>query len=138
MQLEAFFESVDADGSGFVTLDEIMEMLEDPTLSAYFSVLGFEVDDARRLFMLLDQDNSGEVEIHEFMEGCIKLKGQARSIDVHEIIFECRKLRRLNRKMYQKLFPEDPLSRGNTMTKREDTASKREDTVNSAFRINGV
>mmetsp|Transcript_74798 Transcript_74798/g.132307 ORF Transcript_74798/g.132307 Transcript_74798/m.132307 type:complete len:168 (-) Transcript_74798:38-541(-) len=105
-QVQHFFESVDADGSGYVTLSELVGMVEDPALSAYFSVLGFEIDDAKRLFMMLDADGSGEVEIGEFLTRCLKLKGEARSIDVHEIIYECRQLKRLNQELFAKMYPE--------------------------------
>jgi len=114
-QLQIFFETIDADGSGCVTVSEIMDMLEDATLSAYFSVLGFETSDAKRLFKLLDVDGSGEVEISEFLDGCMKLKGNARSIDVHEVIHECRCMLKIQRRLHTSMLPNQPLSRDNTI-----------------------
>mmetsp|Transcript_59987 Transcript_59987/g.140153 ORF Transcript_59987/g.140153 Transcript_59987/m.140153 type:complete len:608 (+) Transcript_59987:61-1884(+) len=92
--LKDFFEALDTDGNGSIHLDEIKIMLQDPTLAAYFAVLGFDEVNAHQIFHLLDDDESGEVSIQEFLDGCAKLKGQARSIDVHAIMHQCRALHR--------------------------------------------
>eukprot|EP00439_Symbiodinium_sp_Y106_P035255 s561_g4.t1 len=82
--------TIDDDGSGDVSRKEIREMLEDATLSAYFRVLGFETTDADLLFKLLDVDDSDS----EFLDGCGRLKGPARNMDVHAILAECRRMRK--------------------------------------------
>ncbi|CAK9004339.1 unnamed protein product [Durusdinium trenchii] len=92
--LKDFFEALDTDGSGSIHLEEIKIMLQDPTLAAYFAVLGFDEVNANQIFHLLDDDESGEVSIEEFLEGCSKLKGAARSIDVHALMHQCRALHR--------------------------------------------
>ena len=46
------------------------------------------MSEAQRLFTLLDGDDSGEVGIDEFIEGCSKLRGSAKSIDVNMLIHE--------------------------------------------------
>ncbi|CAE7705384.1 CACNA1C [Symbiodinium sp. CCMP2592] len=92
--LKDFFEALDTDGNGAIHLDEIKIMLQDQTLAAYFAVLGFDEVNAHQIFHLLDDDESGEVSIQEFLDGCAKLKGQARSIDVHAIMHQCRALHR--------------------------------------------
>lgn len=81
--------------------------MQDPTLRAYFAVLGFDEVNANQIFHLLDDDESGEawqglwagrpepqVSIEEFLEGCSKLKGHARSIDVHALMRQCRRAHR--------------------------------------------
>ncbi|CAE7705328.1 unnamed protein product [Symbiodinium sp. CCMP2592] len=92
--LKDFFEALDTDGNGAIHVDEIKIMLQDQTLAAYFAVLGFDEVNAHQIFHLLDDDESGEVSIQEFLDGCAKLKGQARSIDVHAIMHQCRALHR--------------------------------------------
>merc|ERR1711971_990026 len=42
-------------------------------------------DNAGTLFSLLDMDQSGVVEVEEFVEGCCRLRGVARSIDLHRL-----------------------------------------------------
>eukprot|EP00930_Biecheleria_cincta_P020288 TRINITY_DN15290_c0_g1_i1.p1 TRINITY_DN15290_c0_g1~~TRINITY_DN15290_c0_g1_i1.p1 ORF type:complete len:711 (-),score=120.15 TRINITY_DN15290_c0_g1_i1:60-2123(-) len=94
LQLLTFFKAVDVDNSGVVTRDEVCAILEEKEMAAYMRVLGFQVEDADRLFRLLDRDGSGELAVDEFVDGCVKLKGAAQSIDVFEITMECRKLER--------------------------------------------
>ena len=47
-----------------------------------FSYLGLEVWDAVNLFEALDLDNSRQLDITEFMDGCMQLRGQARTFDM--------------------------------------------------------
>eukprot|EP00930_Biecheleria_cincta_P097797 TRINITY_DN89481_c0_g1_i1.p1 TRINITY_DN89481_c0_g1~~TRINITY_DN89481_c0_g1_i1.p1 ORF type:complete len:679 (+),score=137.93 TRINITY_DN89481_c0_g1_i1:67-2103(+) len=94
-QMQIFFEEIDEDGSGTVNFSEIELMIQDPTLQAYFRVLGFDTHEAERLFNLLDSDGNAEVPLDEFLDGCLRLKGPARSIDVHSLIHESREIRKL-------------------------------------------
>eukprot|EP00930_Biecheleria_cincta_P071586 TRINITY_DN59076_c0_g1_i1.p1 TRINITY_DN59076_c0_g1~~TRINITY_DN59076_c0_g1_i1.p1 ORF type:complete len:610 (+),score=95.09 TRINITY_DN59076_c0_g1_i1:57-1832(+) len=86
-----FFEALDVDGNGDIEIHEVVEILDDPTLAAYLRVLGLEVHDAERLFRLLDADDSGVVNLTEFLEGCMRVKGVARSIDMYAVMAECRR-----------------------------------------------
>lgn len=94
-QFTDFFESLDANGSGEVAPEELEEMLQDETLSAYFRILGFDIDDAGRFIRLLDADCSGAVSIDEFLDGCMRFRGPAQGVDVHHIIAEVRMLRHM-------------------------------------------
>ena len=69
-------------------------LLLDDTLSAYFRVLGFEVEDPRQFIQLLDTDHSGSVSIREFVEGCMRCRGPAQGVDVHTIIHEVRSIKK--------------------------------------------
>eukprot|EP00913_Durusdinium_trenchii_P032257 g30202.t1 len=71
------------DGSGDVTAEELGEMLDDPALSAYFRVLGFDIDDARRFILLLDTDANGSISVSEFLRGCLRYRGVATGVDMH-------------------------------------------------------
>eukprot|EP00930_Biecheleria_cincta_P047071 TRINITY_DN32564_c0_g1_i1.p1 TRINITY_DN32564_c0_g1~~TRINITY_DN32564_c0_g1_i1.p1 ORF type:complete len:726 (-),score=144.94 TRINITY_DN32564_c0_g1_i1:151-2079(-) len=93
-QIKEFFQALDQDGSGDVTTAELAEMLADPTLSAYFRVLGFDIEDATRFVDLLDADESGSLGIEEFLEGCLRLRGSAQAVDVHQIIQMVKTLQR--------------------------------------------
>eukprot|EP00930_Biecheleria_cincta_P023667 TRINITY_DN1705_c0_g1_i6.p1 TRINITY_DN1705_c0_g1~~TRINITY_DN1705_c0_g1_i6.p1 ORF type:complete len:632 (+),score=125.56 TRINITY_DN1705_c0_g1_i6:28-1923(+) len=93
-QLLQLFETIDADVSGNITFVEICAVMEDEQLAAYLRVLGFEIHDAERLFRLLDSDLSGEIQLDEFVDGAVKLKGVAQSIDVFEILHEIKNIRR--------------------------------------------
>merc|ERR1712039_980462 len=89
--LEVFHE-IDVDCSGSICLDEMEQFLEDPHLRMYLESMDIMPDDARTLFRLLDKDESGHVSIDEFCHGCLRLKGDAKSFDIHCIIFENHRL----------------------------------------------
>ena len=42
--------------------------------------LGISTDDVWTLFMLIDNDDSGMVDIEEFVSGCMQLRGPAKSL----------------------------------------------------------
>merc|ERR1712087_880491 len=54
----------------------------------YFSVLDIDIADSSYLFDMLDLDGSNEVDMEEFVTGCLRLKGNAKSIDIHVLMFE--------------------------------------------------
>ena len=80
-ELSKVFKAIDVDESGQITLDELEAMLKDPQLKSVFQYLELEVHDAEALFRLLDEGD-GEVTFQEFIKGVMRLKGQARSIDL--------------------------------------------------------
>merc|ERR1712224_218912 len=90
--LHQVFKEIDVDGSGSIALEEMEQFLRDPLLMQYRESMDIQPDDARTLFSLLDKDDSGEVSITEFCLGCLRLKGEAKSFDIHCIIYENQRL----------------------------------------------
>merc|ERR1712157_30373 len=86
------FAEMDSDGSGTVCLSEVKDFFNDERVRSYFNALGLETHDAERLFFLLDEEESGEISVESFLDGCLRLKGTARSIDVYSLMQDCRKL----------------------------------------------
>jgi len=82
------FRRMDYTDSGLVTLEDFEEHLEDDEMKAYFSALDIDASDAWTLFKLLDVDDSECVDLDEFVEGCLKLKGQAKSIDIAKMMYD--------------------------------------------------
>jgi hypothetical protein len=91
-EMKELFMSLDTDGSGGMSLEEIQECLSDARVESYFQALGLEPHDAEQLFFHLDRDLSGEVSLDEFLQGCLRLKGEARSIDVYSVMHDVRAL----------------------------------------------
>ncbi|CAE7338604.1 Scn11a [Symbiodinium natans] len=75
------FQQLDKNGDGGITVKEFEVALEDPTLMQVFDALEISADDAWTLFTQLDSDGDAHVDAEEFLEGCMLLKGPARSID---------------------------------------------------------
>jgi len=94
-QIRALFGEIDTDKSGTISMKELKENLDDERVKAYFGVLQMDVSEAEGLFSLLDKDGSGEVSIMEFIMSCMRLKGQARSIDMASMMYESKRLYRM-------------------------------------------
>jgi len=80
--MASVFNELDDDHDGSVNLTELETQLKIPRIGAYFSSLGVEADQVHKLFYLLDADGSGNVDSDEFMYGCLRLKGEAKSLDM--------------------------------------------------------
>jgi len=89
--LRDFFKELDGNGNGIVTFDEFKAHLVQNG-PGIFSYLGLEVWDAVNLFEALDLDNSRQLDITEFMDGCMQLRGQARTFDMVQLMRENREM----------------------------------------------
>lgn len=83
------FETADCENPGELDADEFQRHLNDPAIRKYFSQLGIDVSGAQSasgLFTLLDFDCNGVVDVDEFIFGCERLKGQAKSLDLARLL----------------------------------------------------
>lgn len=90
--IRRFFHEADTDGTGTLSWEEFEEYLQNDKVQAYFQSFELDVSQARTLFKLLDLDESNDVGIDEFIQGCMRMKGSARSIDVNMLLYEIEKL----------------------------------------------
>lgn len=74
-------------------LEDFRSFCEDESFSNFLADLDMEARDAMTLFRLLDRDGNGSVEIDEFVDGCLRLRGPAKAVDVATVKFEIRSLR---------------------------------------------
>merc|ERR1711972_258277 len=79
---------IDQDGSGEVTSDELVRFLRTDSLKKYLEALDITAEDTRMLYKMLDTDGSGYIDIDEFCHGCMKLKGEAKSFDIHVLMYQ--------------------------------------------------
>mmetsp|Transcript_102726 Transcript_102726/g.199112 ORF Transcript_102726/g.199112 Transcript_102726/m.199112 type:complete len:436 (-) Transcript_102726:78-1385(-) len=100
-KIRAFFAEADKDQSGMLSWEEFEDHLKNPKVSAYFASLELDVTHAHRLFKLLDVNRSNEVGLDEFLDGCVRLKGEAKSIDVNMLVYEMDNLSQQITKMAQ-------------------------------------
>jgi len=87
-RMRCVFDEIDHDGTGRLSLEEFEKKLDDERVIAYFDTLKLDVSDARKLFTLLDYDRSGEIDADEFLNGCQKLKGESRALDLAMLSYE--------------------------------------------------
>jgi hypothetical protein len=89
--LHELFNELDPGGNGTLTLEGMHEALldVDNRLVSSFHALELEVTDVRTLFLLLDRDRKGFINVDEFLLGCFRLKGEAKTLDVMKLQYQC-------------------------------------------------
>jgi len=80
--LKYIFHQLDEDDSGQLVYSEMVESLKDPKKAAFFRRLGVDTDDLEKLFILMDEDHVGCVDQAQFILGCLRLNGDAKSVDL--------------------------------------------------------
>jgi len=94
-KIHDFFKAADTSGDGRVSPSELMALMGDPKLRAWLSLLEIETNEFTDLLLLLDDDRDGEISLNEFVNGCIRLKGQSRNIDMIQLLHEQGRMMRL-------------------------------------------
>jgi len=90
--LRKLFQQLDQDRSGRLTLGEFQTLMDNPEVRGIFGSLEVDAPDAVSLFHLLDADGSMELEIEEFVIGCMKLKGAAKAVDMETLLRENKRM----------------------------------------------
>lgn len=93
-KIQKLFKNIDSQDSGYLTLKEFEEHLAEPAVQAYFATLELDTADAWTLFKLIDCEKANKVDVNEFIDGCMRLKGSAKSIDIACIMQENKWMRR--------------------------------------------
>lgn len=86
-KLKTLFNELDSSHDGLVSLPEFEAHLQQEKVQAFFAGLEIENADAWTIFKLLDTDGGGAVDYTEFVEGCIRLKGNAKSIEMAQLMY---------------------------------------------------
>jgi len=84
-KLRDFFAEVDLNGDGWLSWSEFQQALDDPLVKQWLTTLGVEMIELEDLFDLMD-DGDGQISMDEFITGVNKLKGQARSVDLVNVL----------------------------------------------------
>mmetsp|Transcript_97341 Transcript_97341/g.153380 ORF Transcript_97341/g.153380 Transcript_97341/m.153380 type:complete len:348 (+) Transcript_97341:3-1046(+) len=87
-QMQRLFEECDIDNSGMVNEAEFNHLLADVRMRAHLASLGIDAASAEGLFRLLDMDNSGTITPEEFLVGCMRVKGNAKAVDIVTLMYE--------------------------------------------------
>merc|ERR1712182_192861 len=78
----ALFIEADSDKSNTVSWHEFQGYLQDEKIKAYFMALELDMNSVVKIFELLDTENKGELDLVQFVEGCIQLRGNAKMVDM--------------------------------------------------------
>lgn len=77
-----------------MTWDKFVVQLDTPEMRAYFKAIDLDPSEARGLFRLLDIDGSGSVDAEEFLNGCLRLRGPAKALDLALVMREMHRMHR--------------------------------------------
>jgi len=87
------FNEIDGDKSGTVTWGQFEGHLQDDKCKLYLQSLNISTQDAWSLFRILDVDLTGALDIDQFVEGCLILKGPAKAMHFVKVERETKALR---------------------------------------------
>jgi len=91
-QVRRLFQVTDRDSSGSISWEEFCAALDDDDMSRFMKSLDIDTEEAKGLFLLLDTDGSGTVDSEEFTQGCLRLRGPARAIDVSTLMYSNKRM----------------------------------------------
>lgn len=87
-KMRKLLQAADQSGDGTVDLEEWREILIDPEVKTWLASMELVTNDADTLFHLIDASGTGTVDGEELINGVAKLKGYARSIDMHAVMLQ--------------------------------------------------
>eukprot|EP00931_Biecheleriopsis_adriatica_P110681 TRINITY_DN8497_c0_g1_i2.p1 TRINITY_DN8497_c0_g1~~TRINITY_DN8497_c0_g1_i2.p1 ORF type:complete len:621 (-),score=90.39 TRINITY_DN8497_c0_g1_i2:66-1895(-) len=86
--IKKIFTNIDLNGSALISLQEFENALEEPEMSALLESMNIPTSDAWMLFRMIDFNQDGAIDLDEFVDGCMHLRGNARAIQLAKISME--------------------------------------------------
>jgi len=81
-QAKLVFKCLDVDASGCLGFEELEGQLSHPEVRDYLTSIEMDESQALFLFKMLDINGSGSIDFLEFISGCHRLQGTAKTVDV--------------------------------------------------------
>jgi len=91
-QLRKLLLEADEDQSGTISRKEFESRLSDPRFAAQLSVLELDIYEAQGLFNILRYEDTQGVPIEEFIYGLMRMKGNAKGVDMVTMLSENRRI----------------------------------------------
>eukprot|EP00929_Paragymnodinium_shiwhaense_P011872 TRINITY_DN11824_c0_g1_i2.p1 TRINITY_DN11824_c0_g1~~TRINITY_DN11824_c0_g1_i2.p1 ORF type:complete len:443 (-),score=70.48 TRINITY_DN11824_c0_g1_i2:155-1483(-) len=90
-ELMALCRNADVDNSGTISEIEFAKFMACPLIREFFLIRGLDIKNAAHFFHVINEVTEGnEVDLEEFVGSCLRVKGNATSIDLHMLAFEAR------------------------------------------------
>ncbi|CAJ1368128.1 unnamed protein product [Effrenium voratum] len=102
--LREMFKEMDKDGSGVVSVEELKGALGSEKVSSFLESMDIATTDVWTLFMIIDQDQNGLIDIDEFVNGCMQLHGPAKSIQLARMSHENKVTRQSIKKLINEII----------------------------------
>merc|ERR1719162_2041813 len=88
--VKQLFAKADPEHTGGITWERFEGCLEEPFMREFFDAIDVDLADAPSVFALLDSDDSGDIDMDEFLNGCLGLHGPAKAIHLATLMYEAR------------------------------------------------
>jgi len=88
--LTDFFTMLDHDRDGKLCRSDITIVDKDQWLEAYLASMDMTEGTLLEMFDILDCEDSGALTVSNFVEGCMRIRGSAKAIDLHATLLETR------------------------------------------------
>jgi len=85
-QLISLFEELQPAMGGTISREQWDELCVAPDVASYFHMLGIDISKGQEVWRLLDLDGSNELDIDEFVAGCLHIQGAASYVDVESLM----------------------------------------------------
>jgi len=85
-RLEKVFRELDPGMTGHITKEQWEQLSANGVLTSYFHMLEIDIPKADDVFRLLDIDGSQVLDLAEFVNGCLQIKGSASFVDVEMLM----------------------------------------------------
>ena len=100
--LKSVFDEIDFEQVNEISFQDVKRCLANGDLASFVESMGISTDDVWTLFMLLDADQTGLLDLDEFVNGCMQLHGPAQSLQVAKMSYE----NKLTRSAIKNVFKE--------------------------------
>lgn len=81
--------------AGEITWKDFEAKLDTPEMESYLNSINLDREDGRELFRLLDVEESGRIPVDDLVNGCLRLVGPAKAVDLAAFVAEHRRTARL-------------------------------------------
>merc|ERR1712187_816317 len=81
-QMKQLCQDADQDHSGTISKDEFLAQINTPEMDVFLKGIELDKAEALDLFRLLDKSADGEVTPTDFVNGCMRVQGNAKAIDL--------------------------------------------------------
>merc|ERR1712032_1133276 len=90
-ELLTLFRAGDMDDDHYISRDEFTKLMTEESVLDTLANLGVHPTEAQGLFTLLDNDASGYIQMDEFIDGCVRVTGEAKAVDIVTLMYENKK-----------------------------------------------
>eukprot|EP00747_Dinoflagellata_sp_TGD_P096135 gnl/TRDRNA2_/TRDRNA2_166737_c1_seq3.p1 gnl/TRDRNA2_/TRDRNA2_166737_c1~~gnl/TRDRNA2_/TRDRNA2_166737_c1_seq3.p1 ORF type:complete len:657 (+),score=112.12 gnl/TRDRNA2_/TRDRNA2_166737_c1_seq3:50-1972(+) len=81
-------------GNKQMSLPEFEKQLNKPQMKDYFRSIDVDPSEAEGLFRLIDMNGDGTISSEEFINGCLRLRGPAKALDLALLMYDTKRLHR--------------------------------------------